>query len=519
MNKLIDDRGRGARIARREEGAYSPYATDEQRREPGRIDREGDRVVHLRALTVRAPTVVLAALLVAGCGDTAVVLTIDSDLEVPARLDGLCLSLADRDPAGGEFTRFYPLGPEQEVTELPQTLTVEPGSAAAAIAGLRGYKNGLEVARDRVEFDFPGGIDDADLMLAACRHAGAGTIEVAPMVAAPPDTRVVASYGRGGTLVLGFGVDFAEALVADPDGLGELPGVLPELALTAAPAAVVAFDADGDCDDDVLLLPGDAPPVLLVRDGREFVDGSATLAGASLDPQRAAATADVDGDGDLDLVIGGGNQLRLLRNDGGAEFQVDGSAVPPGVASDVTALALGDVDGDGHVDIVVGQGDADAAPNRLLVNDSSGSGFFASAPAVLPDTPARTRALVLVDVGADGFLDLAVAGLGMPVRLYVNRGDGRLEDRSFVTLPSIESIDATGLAGGYFDGDCFADLVVAQPDLAPLSWRGTDAGALTAESLDQAPAGTQVVLADVDDDGAVDLLIAGGTDGIGLVRR
>jgi hypothetical protein len=50
MDKAVDDRRRGAARARREEGAYSPYETDEQRSQRGWIGVEGDRLVHSRAL-------------------------------------------------------------------------------------------------------------------------------------------------------------------------------------------------------------------------------------------------------------------------------------------------------------------------------------------------------------------------------------------------------------------------------------------------------------------------------------
>jgi len=53
MAKSVDDRGRGARTARRDEGAYCRYVTEEQRSQPGEpgcIGRERDRLSHSRAL-------------------------------------------------------------------------------------------------------------------------------------------------------------------------------------------------------------------------------------------------------------------------------------------------------------------------------------------------------------------------------------------------------------------------------------------------------------------------------------
>src|SRR6185369_14233650 len=51
MAKSVDYRGRGARTARRDEGAYYWYVTEEQRSRPGCIGRENDRLSHSRALS------------------------------------------------------------------------------------------------------------------------------------------------------------------------------------------------------------------------------------------------------------------------------------------------------------------------------------------------------------------------------------------------------------------------------------------------------------------------------------
>jgi hypothetical protein len=49
MVKSVADRGRGAWMLRRDEGAYCSYVTEEQRRQLGCVDREGDRLSHSRA--------------------------------------------------------------------------------------------------------------------------------------------------------------------------------------------------------------------------------------------------------------------------------------------------------------------------------------------------------------------------------------------------------------------------------------------------------------------------------------
>ena len=52
MAKPVEDRSRGARMARRDEGANCGYVTEEQRRQLGWLGREIDRLSHSRALTL-----------------------------------------------------------------------------------------------------------------------------------------------------------------------------------------------------------------------------------------------------------------------------------------------------------------------------------------------------------------------------------------------------------------------------------------------------------------------------------
>jgi hypothetical protein len=68
MAKSVDDRGRGARLARRDEGAYCWYVTEEQQSQPGCLGREGDRLSYSRALSSTAMSSRAYAATMLACG-------------------------------------------------------------------------------------------------------------------------------------------------------------------------------------------------------------------------------------------------------------------------------------------------------------------------------------------------------------------------------------------------------------------------------------------------------------------
>src|SRR5689334_15358556 len=90
----------------------------------------------------RSPVRCCSPVVVAG------VARVDGDLPVGAGVDAICLAVADRDPAGGHFGQAYRLD------GLPESLRVEPGSAAEAEAWVLGYRAGVPVAHDAAVVDF-----------------------------------------------------------------------------------------------------------------------------------------------------------------------------------------------------------------------------------------------------------------------------------------------------------------------------------------------------------------------------
>lgn len=266
----------------------------------------------------------------------------------------------------------------------------------------------------------------------------------------------------------------------------------PEAADMDAGAAVADLDDDGDLD---LLLTSSGRASGLYRNERgRFLSITPDSGISGLATATVPAFADADADGDLDLFLGGRDEEfgRLLLNDGALRF-VDRSrawGVVPSGGDGLRAMRgadFGDIDLDGDLDLIVtdwnigsalavevARGDAsdrdtgqcayaaqarrlDAAgvlevtgETRLFRNDR---GRFTDATErwglaglriERPFTPQ------LVDLDADGRLDLAVAGDSCSSRLFRNQAGRRFVD---VTAQASVGTDENGMGSLVHDLD------------------------------------------------------------------
>ena len=187
-----------------------------------------------------------------------------------------------------------------------------------------------------------------------------------------------------------------------------------------------------------------------------------------------AAVADLDGDGlsDLALAYAPGPQLMsvsdaVYRNSGGGSFDL--AAQLGGANRHSMAVAAGDLDDDGRVDLVYGTSTEGPDGGRNVVYRNTGQLEFEE---LLPDGRGEpTLAVALPDVDGDGDLDLLFVGL-TGARLCMNQGRMTF-DVADVRL---------GEAG--------------------------ESGLFVAAAA-----------TDLDDDGAVDLLLASITDGVVLLEN
>ncbi|MBL8898883.1 MAG: VCBS repeat-containing protein [Planctomycetes bacterium] len=269
-------------------------------------------------------------------------------------------------------------------------------------------------------------------------------------------------------------------------------------------------DVDGDGDLDVVVgigFPG-SPNRLYRNDGRgRFTDVSAGSLPADADETRALALGDIDRDGDLDLFVANDAQDRLYRNDGLGRFTEITAThfIPENLTA--TAAELADLDFDGDLDLLVA---SEVNANRLYLNDGAGR-FALAGSAHLPSVILATRALAIGDVDADRDLDLFFGGGGQ-TRLYRNDGAGRFSDATAQLLPT-RSDAANGIALGDLDSDGDLDLYIANGGATPQDalllndgtgrFRDVTSAQLPSE-LDLAQS---MALGDVDGDGALDIVI------------
>jgi len=337
----------------------------------------------------------------------------------------------------------------------------------------------------------------------------------------------------------------------------------PEPVLASSPSieAITLADADGDGDLDVLYLAGLGPTQAELRIARsEGAWPTPTDEQVAVLPGRAEgdlAAGDVNGDGHVDVASTTAS-FRHLTPGGAAGFGATSTFFEGGAV--VRRLELRDVDLDGDLDqmelategapprwransngtfvapqpigpdvggargLVVADIDGDLAPDVIHCEQDDVPMALAGAPGatnplVGPSRRARPQIaspgrFVLGDVDGDGDLDVFTVGrAASEVHLLTNRGAGRTFDVATV----VEGVTAEELRAGDLDGDGRADLVAVRGDLEVR--RGLADGTLAAPAVTPLAPMLSVrsipAFADVDGDGAVDVVLAGALVGGG----
>ncbi|MEK7728533.1 MAG: FG-GAP-like repeat-containing protein, partial [candidate division KSB1 bacterium] len=268
-----------------------------------------------------------------------------------------------------------------------------------------------------------------------------------------------------------------------------------------------------------------------------FQDLTATSGIKSEDEARTALFADFDLEGDLDLFFATDAAHKLYRNNSDGTFSeiAEESGLGSGAVHGKHA-AFADFDDDGDIDLFV----ANQNGSNQYFDNLRQSFFRETAAQIGLASTGNSGAVAAGDYDNDGYFDLFVASQTGAHALYRNRGEGTFErdvhaDSAFVSIQHIAGLDAAFFDA---DNDGFLDLIIAgatqasrSAGILPASSSQTQNGAflfynngagkfLNASSLlpELAEDCSQVEVIDLDNDGDLDLLLA-GTSSVHVLRN
>jgi cytochrome c-type biogenesis protein CcmH/NrfG len=354
--------------------------------------------------------------------------------------------------------------------------------------------------------------------------------DAAGLGAVPPGER------PGGHLAVGdFDGDGDDDVYAAAPGGGRLlrndPGVFTDVTEEAGARAgggVAAVFGDYDNDGHIdLFVAGEGTATLLQNGGDgTFRDASRTAGTADAGASYAPLFLDADHDGDLDLFLPGAGSNRLYRNNGDGTFLESGPRMGiAGQAGTHRDAAFGDFDGDAGLDLIVADEHAGVA---LFRNKLEGRFEDVTAASGLA-TRAGVMALAVGDYNNDGSLDLFLAGTGVGASsLFTNKGDGSFQrDRRPAAL--FDALRELAVHQAEFldvDNDGWLDLLVAgearggAPRVLLLRngapGRFDDVSSLLPEGAGSA---RRFAVFDHDEDGDLDLVLARANGALRLLRN
>ena len=286
----------------------------------------------------------------------------------------------------------------------------------------------------------------------------------------------------------------------------------------------VAAEIDSGSTKDITLadIDNDGDLDIVSASGWFENDGAAdpSFSDQGLGGATAIHVADIDNDGDLDLVAAyeGSDTIAWLENDGAANPSFN-STVISSSADYAFDVHVADIDGDGDLDIISASNNDDKI--AWYENDGEANPTFTTA--IIATTADEAREVFVGDVDNDGDLDIVSASrTDGAIAWYENNG---ASDPSFTATDIVNSTDGSGgktdvhLADIDNDGDL--DIVAADYDRNPVVWyenNGANNPSWTAQSIvgypNSSPTvqhtlyGVGVHVDDLDNDGDLDIISA-----------
>jgi hypothetical protein len=286
------------------------------------------------------------------------------------------------------------------------------------------------------------------------------------------------------------------------------------IAVGREPRQALIADLDGDGDLDIAVLESlfSSLTVLLNTLPEGFAFGGSTPLGEG---PSFMTTSDLDQDDDIDLVVAGGASgiLDVLFNDGDAVFEVLDPPLRAGSNESSTEdVTSGDIDGDGDVDVL----HVSSESASVWIHENDGNANF-GVPRSVTIGPTDVVAIATADLNGDGDIDIAVLHRQSEnVSLFRNLGEREFSRYGELSVHTEDSGAPTHLACVDVDGDRAPDLVISDEEAGHILIAFNDGdGLFVRTSIWPTGAPVQDVhAADVDGDGAVDLVAAAGDSGV-----
>jgi hypothetical protein len=178
--------------------------------------------------------------------------------------------------------------------------------------------------------------------------------------------------------------------------------------------------------------------------------------------------------------------------------------VPLETVSETSSNAsIGDLNGDGHLDIVLVKGRHWQVTSKILFGD--GKGHFTPGPA-LPSKAIKSYSGSLADMNKNGHLDMVLSNDAPDAKLVLlNDGKGNFTIGGTYGDPKWQTRNA---AVGDLNGDGYPDIAVANREM--MSYVCLNDGKLhfDCRPLPDSPSAATVAIADIDGDGANDVIYA-----------
>jgi hypothetical protein len=283
------------------------------------------------------------------------------------------------------------------------------------------------------------------------------------------------------------------------------------------PVVAADFNHSGHQGFAVALIQNDAAAILLGNGDGTFIPSTASFANSGYPTTSALAAADFNADGNLDLAIVNqiyGSGLVALGYGEGA-FNAGGNLNGTGF---VNGIAIGDFNGDGKLDAIVSGGSGGVSSglgsSGLGASLGNGDGTFTPANGSPISLGQNLYGVVAADFNGDGKLDVAVTdSIANDVYILLGNGDGTFGPPSTTAVGNVPY----AIVAGDFNNDGKLDLAIANfQDNTVTLLLGNGDGTFTQASGSPYPVGKgpyQIVAADFNGDGKLDLAVANLTDG------